>query len=155
MENTIIKENASTTKNNTTKKSFGESLRTNLRTARAKMASQKLSENEKLKSVTTAINTWLDTLPGLIAHCLTRCIITAIVLNVIAAYFWPELPETIPTVYEFFNGFLTFSEWVYKAALGGIASLFNGTFFEFGKSMMAELADMWNAFWTWASAIRF
>lgn len=155
MENTIIKENANTTKNNTTKKSFGESLRTKLHAARAKMASQKLSENKTLKSVSTAVNTWLDALPDRIARGLTRCLFMAILLNVIAAYFWPELPETIPTVYAFFNGFLTIIEWVYKVALGGIASIFNGTFFEFGKSMMAELADMWNAFWAWASAIHF
>ena len=82
-------------------------------------------------------------------------IVVAIILNVITKHFWPELPTKIPTVYGFFNGFLTLAEFFYKTALGGIAALFTGTFSEFSLGVRAEILEMWNAFCTWMSSIHF
>lgn len=82
-------------------------------------------------------------------------IVVAIILNVIAKYFWPELPTKIPTVYSFFNGFLTVAEFIYKTALGGIAAIFKGTFGEFSNGVNTEVKEMWNAFCAWMSSIRF
>ena len=124
-------------------------------TAKAKLASQKVITKENMKKIGTAILDWLEELPRRLSHGILRGLIIAIILNVITSYFWPELPETIPTIYEFFNGFLTVGEFLYKTALGGIAAIFNGTFFEFGDTVMVEIGEMWNAFCTWISTIGF
>lgn len=124
-------------------------------TATAKLAPMKVFTKTLLKRIGTAFLDWLELLPGRLSRGILRGLIIAIVLNIITSYFWPELPETIPTIYEFFNGFLTVGEFLYKSALGGIAALFNGTFFEFSDAMMAEIGEMWNAFCTWISTIGF
>lgn len=126
-----------------------------LSNAKTKLASHAVEAKATLKKIGTAVLAWTDKLPGRLSRGLLRALIIAIVLNVIARFFWPELPETIPTIYGFFNGFLTVGEFLYKTALGGIASIFNGTFFEFSNTMMAEIGEMWSAFCTWISAITF
>lgn len=99
--------------------------------------------------------TWFDKKLDAFCKSLLFGIVVAIILNVITKHFWPELPTKIPTVYGFFNGFLTLAEFVYKTALGGIASIFNGTFSEFSLGVGAEIKEMWNAFCTWMSSIKF
>ena len=123
--------------------------------ATAKLATKKIFTKTLTKSIGSAILEWFELLPGRLSRGLLRGLIIAFVLNIIAHYCWPELPETIPTIYGFFNGFLTVGEFLYKAALGGIASIFNGTFFEFGDTMMVELGEMWSSFCTWISSIGF
>ena len=98
---------------------------------------------------------WFDKKLDAICKSLLFGIVVAIILNVITKHFWPELPTKIPTVYGFFNGFLTLAEFFYKTALGGIAALFTGTFSEFSLGVRAEIQEMWNAFCTWMSSIHF
>lgn len=122
---------------------------------KAKTASHVALAKEKFTKVKPAILAWLDKLPDRLGHAILRGLVIAIILNVIANTFWPELPETIPTVYGFFNGFLTVAEFLYKTALAGLYALFHGTFFEFGNSMMSEIGEMWNTFCAWISTIAF
>lgn len=152
---TAIAKTAIAANNQETKKDNNGPIRKILHAAHAKLASQKVITKDKLKKMGSAILEWLDRLPGRLSRGIIRGIIIAIVLNVITRYFWPELPETIPTIYEFFSGFLTVGEFLYKTALGGIASLFNGTFFEFCDTVTVELGDMWIAFCNWISSIGF
>ncbi len=127
-----------------------------LHAAKAKLASQNVITKANIKKMATTILDWIvDELPAHLSRGIIRGIIIAIVLNVITRFFWPELPETIPTIYEFFNGFLTVGEFLIKTAFGGIASLFNGTFFEFTDTFMVELGEMWTTFCTWISSIGF
>ena len=123
--------------------------------SKAKMAFTNVANSKFVKNASTAILNWIDELPNALGRGCLRGLIIGIALNIIASYFWPELPETIPTIYEFFNGFVTFTEFMYKAALGGIAALFSGNFMEFGNTMMVELGELWNAFTAWISAISF
>ncbi len=99
--------------------------------------------------------TWFDKKLDAFCKSILFGIVVAIILNVITKHFWPELPTKIPTVYGFFNGFLTLTEFFYKTALGGIAAIFNGTFSEFSLGVGAEIKEMWNAFCTWMSSIKF
>ena len=99
--------------------------------------------------------TWFDKKLNALSKSLLFGIVVAIILNVITNRFWPELPTKIPTVYGFFNGFLTLAEFVYKTALGGIAAIFNGTLSEFSLGVSNEIKEMWNAFCTWMSSIKF
>ena len=123
--------------------------------ATAKLATQKIFTKTLTKSIGSAILEWFELLPGRLSRGLLRGLIIAFILNIIAHYCWTDLPETIPTIYGFFNGFLTVGEFLYKSALGGIASIFNGTFFEFGDAMMVEIGEMWSSFCTWISSIGF
>lgn len=90
-----------------------------------------------------------------VAKFLAKCIAIAIILNVISAYFWPELPEKIPTIYGFFNVFLRFGEYLFTFVFGGIASIFNGTFFEVAAANWAEFKDMLNDLGAWACSLHF
>lgn len=90
---------------------------------------------------------------------LARGIVTGFIiglaLNIIDNYFWPDLSETIPTIFGFFNGFVTLTEWAYKVTFGGFASIFNGNFIEFNQSAEVEFIEMFKALWNWMSSIRF
>ena len=123
--------------------------------ATAKLATKKVFTKTLSKRIGSATLSWVKAFPGHLSRGLLRGLIIAIVLNILANYFWTDLPDTIPTIYGFFNGFLTVGEFLYKSALGGIASIFNGTFFEFGDAMMVELGEMWQSFCTWISSIGF
>ncbi len=108
-----------------------------------------------ISKVTTPVGKFIRKYLFPIARMITSGIIIAIALNVITANFWPELPDTIPTIYEFFNGFLVLGEYLFKVAIGGLASIFNGSFFEFSAMNSEEISAMWNAFWNWANGIKF
>lgn len=87
-----------------------------------------------------------------------RMIVIAIVMNVIANAFWPELPEKIPTLYQFFNGSLVFVEWVYKNALGGLYAIFSGGLsglLQFGAESERELGNLIEMMLHWFSEIHF
>lgn len=151
-----IKTGAAIAKNQFAKKDFRDTIHnTTAATTKAKMTTLKTNLKGKLEKIRPAVLEWLDSLPNRLSRGILRGLVIAIVLNVITRYFWPELPETIPTIYEFFNGFLVVSEFLYKTALGGIASIFNGTFFEFSNTVMVEIGEMWSTFCTWISAISF
>lgn len=90
---------------------------------------------------------------------LARGIVTGFIiglaLNITDNYFWPDLDTTIPTIFGFFNGFVTLTEWAYKVTFGGFAALFNGNLIEFNKSVWAEFGEMLRALWNWMSSISF
>lgn len=93
-----------------------------------------------------------------IAGFFTRMIVIAIIMNVIANAFWPELPEKIPTVYQFFNGSLVLIEWVYKNALGGLYAIFSGGLSgvrQFGAESEMELGKLIETMVHWFSGIHF
>ena len=48
---------------------------------------------------------------------IARLVVIGILLNIISAYFWPELPERIPTIYSWFDGWLQFGEFAVKMPL--------------------------------------
>ena len=123
--------------------------------ATAKLATLKVFSKNLLKRIGIAILDWLELLPGRLFRGFTRGLIIAIILNILAHFFWTDLPVTIPTIYEFFNGFLTVGEFIYKSALGGIAAIFNGNYLEFADSMMVEIGEMLEAFCAWISSIGF
>lgn len=122
-----------------------------------KRAQQAKKDAKKTKVKNIASNFWkrLRTFPDRLANAIVLGAVTAIVLNVIAKFFWPELPEKIPTIYEFFDGFMAVGEFFFKTAIGGIASIFNGTFLEFCDSITAEMHEMWKAFCSWVLSIKF
>ena len=122
---------------------------------KSETASKEETPMEKKTGKFHKVYTWFDRKLDAFCKSLLFGIIVAIILNVIAKYFWPELPTKIPTVYGFFNGFLTVTEFFYKTALGGIAAIFNGTFGEFSNGVGMEIKEMWNAFCTWMSSIHF
>jgi len=82
-----------------------------------------------------------------------RMALIGIVMHIIAAYFWPEMPEKIPTIYSWFDGWLTFAEYFYRCALKGLYSLFTGNFPTFMKQYSEELRQMWQMFVDWLQSI--
>ena len=119
--------------------------------AKAKFTLKKLIPLTKPKLPKIKIPRWIKRL----ARGIVTGFIIGLALNVIDNYFWPDLSETIPTIFRFFNGFITFMEFIYKVAFGFIGSIFNGNFIEFNKSVWAEFGEMLGAFWNWISSISF
>lgn len=68
----------------------------------------------------------LDGLIHWLSKFFVKATIIAILLKVVANYFWTELPEYIPTIYELFGLLLSFSEFLCKTALGFVYALFAG-----------------------------
>lgn len=75
------------------------------------------------------------------------------ILMHVAAYFWPEMPEKIPTIYGWFDGWLQFAEYFYRCALKGMYSLFTGNFPEFMQQYSTELQEMWHMFLDWLQSL--
>ncbi len=119
--------------------------------AKAKFTIKKLIPIAKPKMPKIKIPKWIKRL----ARGIVTGFIIGLALNVIDNYFWPDLSETIPTIFGFFNGFVTFTEFIYKVAFGVIASIFNGNFIEFNKSVWTEFGEMLRALWNWMSSISF
>lgn len=119
--------------------------------AKAKFTLKKLIPLTKPKLPKIKIPKWIKRL----ARGIVTGFTIGLALNVIDNYFWPDLSEAIPTIFGFFNGFVTFMEFVYKAFFGGLASIFNGNFLEFNKSVWAEFGEMLVALWNWMSSISF
>lgn len=132
---------------------------TALKANKTKMASwwttNKPAISAKATKVINILDKFLDNVPKFLGRLIASGVIWAIVLNVVSAYFWPELPDKIPVFYEFCNGFLVLVEYLIKVAFGGIASIFNGSFFEVAKSNLQEFANLWNTFWSWAGSLTF
>lgn len=123
--------------------------------SKAKFTLKKLIAPEKKQKMKITILAWIKRLPKRLIRGIVVGFIIGIVFNVIDNYFWPDLSEAIPTIFGFFNGFITFMEFIYKVAFGFIGSLFNGNFIEFNKSVWAEFGEMLGAFWNWISSISF
>lgn len=75
------------------------------------------------------------------------------ILMHVAAYFWPEMPEKIPTICSWFDGWLQFAEFSYRCTLKGVYSLFTGNLPDFMQQYSAELRDMWQMFVDWLQSI--
>lgn len=143
LENTVSKESSST------------ATAAPKKDAKAKFAIKKLVSPEKMKKMKVAVLAWFKRLPKRLIKGLVTGFIIGIAFNVIDNYFWPDLSEAIPTIFGFFNGFVTIMEFMYKVAFGFIASIFNGNFSEFNNSVWAEFGEMLVAFWKWISSISF
>lgn len=68
------------------------------------------------------------------------------VLLLVVAYFVPDLPERMPTVYGLVDLVVSFSEWLFKVAFGGIYALFTGGWREFTSQFWASIGDGWQLF---------
>ena len=119
--------------------------------------SRKRLESSRIMAITNDI---VDVIANGILRCanaLTRMIIIAIILNVVAS-FCPELPEKIPTVYGFFNGSLDIVEFLYKNAIGGLNAIFTGGIsglVEFGNQSINEFGNLLAQAANWFSKIHF
>lgn len=123
--------------------------------AKAKFTLKKLINPEKSKKMKIRFVSWLKKLPKRLIKGIVTGFVIGLAFNVIDNYFWPDLDTTIPTIFGFFNGFVTFMEFIYKVAFGSIASIFNGNFLEFNKSVWAEFGKLLGDLWNWMSSIRF
>ena len=84
-----------------------------------------------------------------------RCMAIGIIFNIIANYFWPEFPSRFPILYGWFDGWLTFGEYVYKVTIGGLYAMFTGNWTSFKLEASKELARLWSQFCSWAAMIKF
>lgn len=91
----------------------------------------------------------------LIGNAIFRGIVIGIILNVVAAYFYPELPERIPVIFGFYDGFMQFGEFAVKYALGFVNAFFNGNAIEFYGEINTQFQAMWIQFLNWLSTIHF
>lgn len=123
-------------------------------TQKAKLAIKEAKVYKKIKELDNKLKKGFRCLLKRLGRLITLSIIFGILLNV-AIYFWPQLPEKIPTIYGFYNGVLELVEFSLKTVFGLFASLFNGTFFEFSENMFTEIGELWNAFWSWCSSLTF
>lgn len=80
---------------------------------------------------------------------IARMAVIGILLHIVASYFWPELPDQIPTIYGWFDGWMRFAEFAYRCALKGVFSIFTGNFPEFMNQYGSELSMMWQQFLDW------
>ncbi len=88
---------------------------------------------------------------------IVRCAVIGLILNVIVAYFYPELPEKIPVIYGWYDGWLQFVEFTFKAALGYINAFSHGTdeALKFLGELSNECQNGWMQFVNWLSTIHF
>lgn len=145
LENTVTEESDSTATGTTQENAK----------AKAKFTFKKLIAPAKKQKMKIAIIAWFKLLPLRLIKGVVAGFIIGLIFNVIDNYFWSDLSEAIPTIFGFFNGFVTFMEFIYKVAFGFIASIFNGNFLEFNKSVWAEFVEMLVALWNWMSSISF
>lgn len=82
-----------------------------------------------------------------------RMALIGIVMHIIAAYFWPEMPDKIPTIYSWFDGWLQFAEFSYRCTLKGVYSLFTGNFPTFTQQYSEEMRQMWQMFVDWLQSM--
>lgn len=86
---------------------------------------------------------------------ITRYIVIGIILNIVAAYFYPELPKRIPIIFGWFDGWMQFGEFAVKLALGFINAFFHGNAIEFFGDVGEQFQVMWTQFVNWLSTIHF
>lgn len=86
-----------------------------------------------------------------------RCAVIGLILNVIAAYFYPELPERIPTLFGWYDGCMQFLEFAFKAAFGYINAFFHGVdeAYKFLGEFSNEYHELWLQFVSWLNTIHF
>lgn len=90
-----------------------------------------------------------------LARNITRLMIIGMILNVVASYFYPELPERFPTIYAWFDGWLQLGEFTLKAAIDGIYSLFTGHWGEFWTEYDEAFRELLQQFTNWLSTLHF
>lgn len=84
-----------------------------------------------------------------------RLMIIGIIINAVSTHFYPEFPERFPILYQWFDGWLQFGEFVFKGALGTIYSIFTGNIKEFFPKYQEAFWDLWNQAMHWLSTITF
>ena len=86
---------------------------------------------------------------------IVRCATIGIILNIVVAYFYPELPERIPIIFGWYDGCMQLAEFSMKSALGMINAFFHGEAIGFYGEVREQLQVMWAQFVNWLSAIHF
>lgn len=90
-----------------------------------------------------------------LARHITILMITGVIFNIVSSYFYPEFPEKIPIIYGWFDGWLQFGEFAFKAILGGIYSFFTGHWSEFWAEYNEAYQELFQQFANWLSNIHF
>ncbi len=89
-----------------------------------------------------------------LAKILVTSVFIGILLNV-ASYFFPELPEKIPTIYAFYNGCIVLGEFSVKLSLRFIYLTLTGNQDSWFNEASLAWGDIWKQFIEWLSHIRF
>lgn len=122
--------------------------------AKAKFLFQKI-DTTKISCMKVKFLEWFKPFSARLAKGIVIGLVIGIIFNVIDHSFWPDLSERMPVLFEFFNGFITFIEFIYKVTFSYLPSLFNGNFFEVAQSVNEEFFEMLKGFWSWMSSITF
>lgn len=86
---------------------------------------------------------------------IARLMIIGVILNVVASYFYPEFPERFPVIYGWFDGWLQFGEFAFKATLGGMYKLLTGHWSDFWTEYNEAIQELLSQFANWISNIHF
>jgi hypothetical protein len=80
-------------------------------------------------------------------------LIFAIAINVVATYFWPELPEKVPTIWAICNGTLILMDSFFKIAVEFIKGIVTLSFFDSLREIGNIVHSLWAEFITWITSI--
>lgn len=108
-------------------------------------------QDEKLKDISKKIDPILRKLTRFIG----RMIIIGIICNIIASSLWPEFPKEHPAIFGWFDGWLQFGEFLYKAFFKGIYAIFTGNFKGFIIEFAEEAKELFHQFVNWLSMLKF
>lgn len=108
-------------------------------------------QNEKLESILKKIDPVLRKLTRFIV----KMIVIGIICNIIASSLWSEFPKEHPAIFGWFDGWLQFGEFLYKAFFKGIYAIFTGDFKEFRIEFVEEVKELSHQFVNWLSMLKF
>lgn len=83
-----------------------------------------------------------------------KLMIVGIIMNVLC-YFYPELPEKIPTIYAIGNGGIVVAEFVVKAGINGLCTIKTGNWVVFKSAIDGQLSVMLNELAAWLTSLHF
>lgn len=84
----------------------------------------------------------------------SKLMVMGIVINV-AAYFYPELPGRIPTIYTVCNGCIEAVEFAVKTVVYALCTLPNGNWEAFTNGIDSQLSGMMNQLASWLISLHF
>lgn len=116
----------------------------------SRIKAQWKKQDEKINTILKMIDHILQKLIRFIL----KMVIFGIICNIIASSFWPEFPKEHPAIFGWFDGWLQFGEYVYRALFKGIYAILTGNFKGFKIEFVEEFKELFKQFVNWISMLK-
>ena len=98
--------------------------------------------------------TWGVRCGAIVGRVIGKMMLVGIFMNVLC-YFYPELPEKIPTIYAIGNGGIVVAEFMVKAGINCLCTIKTGNWMAFESAIDVQLGEMLNQLAAWLTALQF